>query len=446
MLAANNPWLNASGGLDSIHDIYKNGDLWTSRDSGVTWTAANLPERYFYTEFSGLSSSGDGLTFIALARCRNGTFIDNSDNNETSRFEFQETSPGKLVLYISEDGGSSWFPRDIAQLQKYGFGWQLSTDTLRPLRISTDGTRMFLVLDEFNDDSSNTGGMNVPERLGSFLFGSDDKGLNWKVLYTPGETGYISDFATGGGNATTFVVLASDGINLSTDGGDTFTLVEFGDDSDGDWNSVEVSSNGNYIAIAAEQTFFYAISNDGGETWEQLPVDPSYWTIAGVSDEAGITSFDEDFFLWTQSAPSSGRSVLEAVPSALRASARASAAAAMESPPVQPAFLGTIFNLLVKFICNAVDDCNKASRQMSANVRAQLGVTCSKEPAVNFITNFVVGLFIPSLGIANPVSFISLSSLPVPPLSASSIDHKRGFQKNSTYLFLPLLPCCNTSI
>ena len=300
LVAAHDPWLNVTEGLESV--IVQNGDLWTSRDGGVAWRAANLPGRGNYAEFFSVCSSADGMTLVALALFRDGTIVDVSYDDDIASWDFEDTSPGTTVAYVSSDGGSSWSKQPLGS-----FGQQLSYHTLRPLQISTDSTRLFLALE-------------------SQLLASEDNGMTWNSIFTASDSSNIYDasniydYSTGGSNGSSIVVLDDEGIHESSDGGRSFALADVGEEEA--WDSVAISRNGEFIAVASSLDNNFAVSKDAGETWEQLPVNPSYWTIAGVSDTGRITSVDGAFNLWTQNTASSRVSKLNAAPSVVGAALR----------------------------------------------------------------------------------------------------------------------------
>jgi hypothetical protein len=385
LLAASNPWLNSTLGVDSIQDIYNNGDLWTSRDGGFSWAAADLPEKGLYTEFLSVASSADGMTLSALARSRNGTFVDLLNDNQSTLWDFQETDQGVIKLFTSSNGGTSWSTKPLSVLQN-GSRSQLSNDAPRPLQISTDGTRLFVAINDFTDAFTEGSLESFTFRDMSQILASDNLGITWNPIYS---TENIYDFATGGANGLTIAVLDDEGIQVSSDGGGSFALVDFGDEESG-WNTVEISRNGQYIAAASQNAYYFAVSSDAGESWDQLPVDPSLWTIVGVSDEGGLISFDGDFNLWTQNAPSNGNSVLEAVSRAARMSGAASS-----STDVLPAgFFGDAFawvtgaitdvikfvSPIVTFTCNQVPGCTEATKAMTKALNDSVGKLCAPKP------------------------------------------------------------------
>jgi CheY-like chemotaxis protein len=301
LLAANNPWLNVTQGLESF--IVQNGDLWTSRDGGDTWTPANLPDRGPYTEFLAVSTSADGMTLVTLAHLHDGTVVDVSNEDDFLSWDFQETSPGTIVVYFSSDSGSSWSKQPLNAILS-GFGSELSEYAVRLLQISADGGRLLLA-------------------LASQVIASEDAGVTWNSIFTASN---VYDFATGGSNGNSIVVLDDEGIHVSSDGGLSFSLAALGVEEEEAWNSVEISRNGEYIAVAAVRANYFAVSDDAGSTWGQVPVYPSYWTIAGVSDDGRITSSDGAFNLWIEDIASSSVFELNGAPSVGRAAARGAAA------------------------------------------------------------------------------------------------------------------------
>jgi len=114
----------------------------------------------------------------------------------------------------------------------------------------------------------------LPTFVRSTLFKSDDGGATWGEVFTS-LAAY--DFAVGGGNGMTIAVLDDEGVKISKDGGANFRLVEelAGEESeDFYWNTVQISRNGEFIALASEQSYYFAVSSDAGESFDQLPVDP----------------------------------------------------------------------------------------------------------------------------------------------------------------------------
>jgi len=112
----------------------------------------------------------------------------------------------------------------------------------------------------------------LPTKAQSQLLASEHGGASWDSLYLASA---IYDYATGGGTGRSIVVLDDSGVQTSSDGGESFTLADVGEGEDLEyWNTVEISRNGDYIAVAGDQSYYFAVSSDAGESWDQLSVDP----------------------------------------------------------------------------------------------------------------------------------------------------------------------------
>jgi len=271
LLAASNDWFNATGGIDLVDDVYVKGDAFLSRDGGATFAAVSLPGRPVKTDIIDVSMAEDGQTMVVLARVRNGVWRDVSEDNTTSEFEFEEQDAGVVVFWISTDTGATWTLRGFADFNE-GLGLLVSDDAPRPLQISPDGSRIFALMNLVVNTTTEAG-IVAPTLARSTLFKSDDAGLSWEETF---RSSIVYDFATGGGNGNTLVILEDAGVQISSDGGATFRLAEELAEEDKDiyWNTVEVSRSGDFIALASEQSYFFAVSSDAGESFDQLPVDP----------------------------------------------------------------------------------------------------------------------------------------------------------------------------
>lgn len=215
--------------------------------------------------------SADGATLVVLAQARDGTFVDVSPDNSTTDFQFQESSPGVIVFYLSSDSGATWAKRALTDFDN-GLGWQVSAEAPRPLQISTDGSRLFVALDQIVNATLDGASTALPTKVKSQLLASEDQGATWTSVYLASA---IYDFATGGGSGNSIVVLDDSGVQTSSDGGESFRLADVGEGEDLEyWNTVEISRNGEYIAVAGGQSYYFAVSSDAGESWDQLPVDP----------------------------------------------------------------------------------------------------------------------------------------------------------------------------
>jgi len=118
----------------------------------------------------------------------------------------------------------------------------------------------------------------------------------------------------------------------------------------------------------------------------------------------GITAFDGDYYLWTQSAPSNGGSQLDATPLRARALERASSSSGVAPAklPFDPIAAG--YSLLFDIFC--VGDCANARASLQASVRSQLGDPCTDNFALNTVVNIFINFFMPTIGNVVRVDFV----------------------------------------
>lgn len=84
------------------HPTTTAGDAWLSRDGGATWAAAFLPDRDFYSDILDVEMSADGQTLVVLSLAQDGEFVDVSQDNSTTDYQFQRSAvPEKIVFYLS---------------------------------------------------------------------------------------------------------------------------------------------------------------------------------------------------------------------------------------------------------------------------------------------------------------------------------------------------------
>ena len=181
------------------------GGLYTSSDSGLTWTArVSNRDRHWY----GVASSADGTKLIAA--------------DQGGR------------LYTSTDSGVSWTARETDRL------WS-------SLASSADGTK--LVAGE-----RTSGGV-----FAGHLYTSTDSGATWTARTQTGDWVSVASSADG----TKLVAAAFHGqLYTSTDAGATWEAHE----QDGNWASVASSADGTKL-IATNAGFGLYISTDAGVTW-----------------------------------------------------------------------------------------------------------------------------------------------------------------------------------
>lgn len=212
------------------------GSMWTSSDSGATWTANTIEAQ----NWNGLASSSDGTKLVACA------FND--------------------YVWTSEDSGSTWVKRT-----------GLNERVWRGVASSGSGTMRAVVSDGY--------GINI----------SVDSGATWTMWDAPFRTGYpyrwsgIAISADGtklAAAAYSAAPAGADKIWTSSDSGSTWIERTGAGTGTQAWLGIAGSSDGSKLAAVASDKKIW-ISADFGATWTPRTVDigTREWTgIKGNSD------------------------------------------------------------------------------------------------------------------------------------------------------------------
>lgn len=254
------PWYSIASSADGTKlaaATSANGQIYTSTDSGVTWTARES-NRFWYS----IASSADGSTLAAVV---NGGHIYTSTDSgvtwtarmtDTDRIWRGITSSAdgtKLAavvsggqIYTSTNSGVTWTARESSR------GWTAVTS-------SADGTRLAAA-------------------GGSYIYTSSDSGVTW----TPMTNNPLSNIRsiTSSANGTRLAAGRYGGqIYISSDSGVTWTARE----SDRNWQSITSSADGTQIAAAVDGGQIH-VSRDSGETWTARESVRSWRSITSSSD------------------------------------------------------------------------------------------------------------------------------------------------------------------
>lgn len=113
-------WLNATGGVDRLEDIFYNGDLIKSSDGGLSFQRMNIypPGEGPVLSVDNVQTNGDGSALVATATVSSGYYVDNDEGTvlqglRTSWLWSTGDSPDLIVTYTSVDGGATWVPSTI---------------------------------------------------------------------------------------------------------------------------------------------------------------------------------------------------------------------------------------------------------------------------------------------------------------------------------------------
>ena len=229
---------------------YSDSYIYTSTDSGVTWTAQlNSGSRYW----SSIASSADG-TKLAAVDSNNGyiytsttsgaTWSTNGNSSGQHNWtSITSSSDGtKLVavvsgnyIYTSTDSGATWFQRDSSRYWK-------------SVASSADGTKLIA-------------GVGYPAVACGYIYTSTSSGVTWTAQAAAGCRVWLSTAS----DSTGMKLAAVDNggsIYTSTDGGATWTSRA----AARNWYSITSDASGNKLAAVDNGGYVYT-SDDGGATW-----------------------------------------------------------------------------------------------------------------------------------------------------------------------------------
>ena len=232
---SNRDWEQVASSADGnkLVAIVSNGQIYTSTDSGLTWTARES-NRFWLT----VASSADGTRLIAGAGGAVGTGV-----------------------FVSHDSGVTWQQHGIAQ----GYTAVAS---------SADGTRLYA------------------GASGSVIYSSIDLGATWSVSLNQGQFWQsLTTSADGGTVAATFL---GGQIFTSTDGGATWAPRQ----SARDWRSLTSSASGNTLAAVVTGGQIY-ISKDSGVSWVAHEANRSWISITSNSDGTRFVAAEANGQIYT---------------------------------------------------------------------------------------------------------------------------------------------------
>ena len=277
------------------------GEIYTSVNSGITWNKTSAPA----INWVAVTSSADGNILAAAARGADYSL----DGDK---------------IYTSDNGGATWVERPSAGSRQWS-------------SISSDSSGNKLVAVDRGSDSRPFGGL---------IYTSSDAGLTWNSHAVPSVGGFAADGAqiwntvTSSGDGTRLAAAGRFGkIYTSSDSG--LTWIENSPLRDGlafedNWASVSMSHSGKTILASIISGNLY-VSNDYGLTWTTQTSIASplnfNWTTSVISRDGSLLiagqnndSEEPGGYLWTTSLPAEPTDDSDAVAEAARVAAAAEAA------------------------------------------------------------------------------------------------------------------------
>ncbi|MEQ1751251.1 MAG: IPT/TIG domain-containing protein, partial [Prosthecobacter sp.] len=249
------------------------GQIYTSTDSGVSWTARESSRGWF-----SIASSSDGTKLAAVAQY--GQIYTSTDSGvswtarESSRawWSIASSADGtKLVagvlygqIYTSTDSGVSWTARDSSR------AW-LS------IASSADGTKVVAA-------DGNIGGQ---------IYTSIDSGVSWTARAS--SRGWFSIASSSDGTKLAALENESTGqIYTSTDSGVSWTAR----DSSRSWYSITSSNDGTKLAAVVYNGQIYT-STDSGTSWTARDSSRRWYSITSSGDGTKLAAAEKGGLIYT---------------------------------------------------------------------------------------------------------------------------------------------------
>jgi photosystem II stability/assembly factor-like uncharacterized protein len=203
-------WITSSSDGTKLAAVVNNGYIYTSTDSGVTWTEHVVGGDVF--AWSSIASSADGTKLVAVA------------------------APGKI--WLSTDSGATWFAGTSGSVN------------LVSVASSADGTKL------------------VAAPSAGYIITSTDSGVTWTSQSGSGSKSWRKVKSSADG--TKLIAINNQYVWLSSDSGVTwFNQVATNSISfNANFSSIAISGDGNTVAAAATNDYLY-VSNDFGVTWKK---------------------------------------------------------------------------------------------------------------------------------------------------------------------------------
>jgi hypothetical protein len=267
----NRPWTSVASSADGVKlaAAVSGGQIYTSTDSGVTWTARESNRSWL-----DVASSADGVKLAAVVL--NGQIYTSTDSgvswtpHESNRLwhSIASSSDGsRLVaavdggqIYTSTDSGVTWTAR-----QTNRNWWDVTS--------SADGVRIAAIVSGGSIYSSTNGGISWNEWVSS---------QNWRSV------------ASSSDGAKLAAVVSTGQIYTSTDSGISWIA----HNSNRYWSSVASSADGTRLAAVVSSGQIYT-STDSGETWNPGETARTWSSVALSADGAKMAATTYNGMIYT---------------------------------------------------------------------------------------------------------------------------------------------------
>jgi len=223
-------WFSIASNIDGtkVVAVDRGGDIWTSTDSGSTWTQRSVGA---VRNWASIASSSDGVKLVAVASNgdSNGYIYTSSNSGVTWSGNLAPAGTNKFTGVASSNNGTylaaTTWANGIYTSSNSGLNWTLrtlpvpnagATTYLQAVASSGDGSRLI------TGSRSLTGGSN-----GGVIFTSADYGATWKA-YSQTNLDYINFTSNGDGSRLAASIYGQAGVSTSADYGATWSFQSVG--------------------------------------------------------------------------------------------------------------------------------------------------------------------------------------------------------------------------
>lgn len=261
-----------------------NRGIFTSTDSGATWTSRTTSDSY---DWQYLTSSADGTKLAGVIS--SGRIFTSNDSGTT--WTERENKRNWVAITSSADGSKlaavtsgGIYSGQVYRSVDSGVTWTkavLSDKPWRSIASSADGTKL----------AAAAAGSGTPGKI----YTSTDSGVSW--IAREQDRNWRSIASSGDGTKLVAVVGAGR-IYTSTDSGASWTERE----SDRNWWSVTSSSDGSKLAAVTYEGQIYT-SSDSGVSWTAVQSSRKWTAIASSADGSKLTAVVFFGSIYTYTAP-----------------------------------------------------------------------------------------------------------------------------------------------
>ena len=250
---------------DSVGNILDAGYIYTSTDSGATWT-----EQILVWHWYGITGSADGTKLAAVS---NGSIHVSTDSGATWIYRESSSSRYWSSIAVSADGTT------FAATVEDGYIYTSTDDGVTWAEQTSAGCRAWGPI------TSSADGSKLAASGGGYIYTSTDSGITWTERTSAGSRAWSSIASSADGSKLAAAVKGGY-IYTSTDSGVTWT--ERTSAGARVWSSITSSADGTKLAAAVRDygwdhpSYIYT-STDSGVTWTER-------TSAGSRAWSGITN------------------------------------------------------------------------------------------------------------------------------------------------------------